>query len=188
MEAKVWPPMRFVCGKGGSCEMGMGCMSWSTCEYWLSPCLYPASSIPSISPPISTPSSRIFRSLIIRRCFRCRSRAAARTRSRRAISSSVISPCSTTDPCCCCCPWGCGACCCCPCWLPSALYARIPTAAFRSRSRLRRCLSAAFSRLILWLSVSPSRGRFRDVDPVDTCMSLSIQFFMIIPSVGCSSA
>lgn len=186
VDANVCPPMRFVCGNGGSWGIGMGCMSCTTGGYCPSPCLYPPSSTPIISPPISSPSSRILRSLIIRRCFRCRSRAAARTRSRRAISSRVISPGAISDACGCgCCGWGgaggCGACCCC-CWwwwwwLPSAPYTMMPTTALLSRSRLRRCRSAAFSRLTLWLSVSPSRDRFREVDPVGVCRSLSIQFF-----------
>ena len=129
-----------------------------------------------MSLPISSPRSRSLLCFTSCRCFRCRSRAAARTLSRRTFSSGLSSWYSDcggwgwVGTCCCACCCSCSCCCCCCCWRATCCWfssaaekAIMPIPAFlRSLSLFRRWRSAAFSRFIFWLSVSLSLGLLRD--------------------------
>lgn len=151
----------------GCCTCGCCWMSCMMGWYWPSALRrYCTSSIPGMSSlPMSRPSSRSFFCFISARCFRCLSLAADRTLSRRAASSG-----DSSSPAFCCVGLnvgssgegrgssGGGGADCCTCDIDRRLF----RPAWRSRSRFRRCLSAAFSRLFRWLSVSFSRERLRD--------------------------
>jgi hypothetical protein len=204
VEAKVCPPSGWPWGNGGSCMCGCwpggGCApGWGCCcNSWMPICWYcPSalsrywtSSMPGRSSfPISSPSSLSFFCFTNARCFRCRSLAAARTFSRRAASSG-----ESSSPFSCCVGNGVcsgtgmgssgggggGGCTCC-------IDRRLFSPAWRSLSRFRRCLSAAFSRLLRWLSVSFSRERLRDDGGVAEIgawwgsMGIKKSIFVVVP-------